>query len=374
MIKVLQLINYPGKGGSERYIASLVKELHQDCVFYCAHSEDGDLLQELEALNVDQFRIPMAGPFDLRAALRLKQLCRQLQIDVVHTHYLRENYIGILARLLGNRAKLVYTRHILGQDTAKSAWANRIMLRFENQIIAVSAAVKQELRALGVPPAKVAVIYNGVDFDYWHDGAGSAIRQELGLPADEFLVTCIGRSAPDKGHSFLLQAIKDFNETGQVLAGKVKFLLVGDGELLEQFQSMVHTSPGYENVIFAGYRRDVRNILHGTDLYVSPSANEALGISVLEALACGVPVVITKVGGQQEIIADGTAGYLIDYGDINRFTEILRQLVGNRELRDRLSIQAQKVVRAKFSLAGMARATLEVYLKTTFTEAAQKRV
>ena len=114
MKKVLHLLNYLGNGGTEVYIYLLAKKLHnKKCKFYIAYSQDGLGRKMFEDMGIELIHLEMKSPFDLYAAKELKRICKELDIDVIHTHFLRENYISIFSKLRGNNPKLIHTRHML---------------------------------------------------------------------------------------------------------------------------------------------------------------------------------------------------------------------------------------------------------------------
>jgi hypothetical protein len=120
MLNVLHLINHLGRGGSEKYICLLAKKLHNRlCRFYAAYSEEGGGRELFEKAGIDLLKLEMRNPIDIRAAAGLKALCARLSIDVVHTHFLRENYIAVLSKILGNKAKIINTRHMLFKNTKR---------------------------------------------------------------------------------------------------------------------------------------------------------------------------------------------------------------------------------------------------------------
>ncbi|MGI6450090.1 MAG: glycosyltransferase [Desulfitobacteriia bacterium] len=451
MLKVLHLLNYPGQGGSEKYILGLMKALQDKCSFYLAHSLDGNLVQAMSNFNVPVRKLPLRGIWDLRAAWQLRKLCREQAIDVLHTHFLRENCIGVMAKLLGARVRLIHTRHMLLANSLPVKLFNRVLSLFVNRYIAVSKAVQEQMLDEGIPGRKISLIYNGVDAAEFSgaaddpcaagrssekgrhpygsslsgiDGRPSAsdlpgteshpcvsdrfseegrhpyasglsgadartcplglqkmagvpdvpgkatyptsFRADLGIPDNTFVVSCAARFSTEKGHDFLLDVIKLFNELNASnnleLKNKkaVTFLLSGDGELYEAIKLKARQS-GLANVIFLGYRQDVPWILKNSDLYVCPSQMEALGISVIEAMAAGLPVIATNVGGLPEILQGSGAGILVDYGDAEAFAQALFKLIYDEDFYQACKNNAVRIVQKRFLLSVMAEKTYQAY-------------
>lgn len=369
MLNVLHLINYPGKGGSERYILSLAEKLHDNkCKFYVAYSEDGPMLRQVRKLGIKTFKIAMKSPYDFKAAWQVKKLCRELSIDIVHTHFLRENYIGVLSKLLGNRVVLVNTGHLLAKKNILVKFTDLLFSAATDEIIAVSKAVRDMLVSQGIRPSKISVIYNGVDLDYWKGERSLKAREDFEIGDQEFVVTSVARFSEEKGHIFLMEAIKQFlkmrKKSDKGFAKKVRFLLVGDGENLEHCKGLAGMMGISDSVIFAGFRKDVRSILHSSDLYVSHSMSEALGISILEAMACGLPVVATNSGGPSEIInAENNCGILVECGDTDGFAAAIHKIVNDTELYNTYRENAIKIVEKEFNLDNTAESTYNLYIK-----------
>ena len=366
MIKVLHLINYPGRGGSERYILSLAEKLHnRECLFYLGYSMDGPMLDQARALGIQTLNIPMSRPYDLRAARMLRELCDELSVDVIHTHFLRENYISIFSKMMGNKAALINTRHLLNNYGVLLKAAGRFFSLFVNRTIAVSNAVKERMVAEGTDPRLIEVIYNGVDTEYWKGRRNYKVRDEMGLDRDDFVVISTARFSEEKGHLFFLEAIKVLKKNTSLnddKAARIKFVLVGEGELLEECRSMARMLGVDEDVVFTGYRSDIRNMLHGSDLFISHSRSEALGISILEALSSGLPVIATNSGGPTEIISEQNGcGLIVEYGDTEGLAAAILRFASDKKFYKACRDNAGSTVNEKFNLDKTALDTYNLY-------------
>ncbi len=366
MTTVLHLINYLGNGGSEKYILSLAEKLHgKSCRFYTAYSDEGSGLKSFEEAHIDLFRLNMRNPFDIRAALELKALCSRLSVDVIHSHFLRENYIGILSKILGNKVKIINTRHMLFENSSSVILANRLLTRYNRKIIAVSGKVREQLLREGIRPKKVKLIYNGVDLEQWASPCALTFRKENGISDDEFVSTSVARFSPEKGHAFFLDAIRQFKDvikTCDEPLGKFRFVLAGDGELLVSMREKAKKLDLENEILFPGYVSDIKNLLRSSDLFVSHSSCEALGISILEAMAAGLPVISTDSGGTREIInGEPKTGILVEYGDKPALADSLISLIRNKELREQYISKGHIVIREQFSLDKTSEETYNLY-------------
>jgi glycosyltransferase involved in cell wall biosynthesis len=366
MLNVLHLINHLGRGGSEKYICLLAKKLHNRlCRFYAAYSEEGGGRELFEKAGIDLLKLEMRNPIDIRAAAGLKALCARLSIDVVHTHFLRENYIAVLSKILGNKAKIINTRHMLFKNSRGVIAANRFFTGFNSKIIAVSNSVREQLISEGINPGKVELIYTGIDLEEWSIPVTPAFREEHGISKDELVVTSIARFSEEKGHEFLIDAIGYFKEHMEelgVASDRFRFVLAGDGELHGEMVKKAGALGLQNDIIFTGYIDDIKNLLKSSDIFISHSKSESLGISILEAMAAGIPVISTDSGGAAEIVNSRFEnGILINYGDKKALAESLAKLAREKELRNLYVENGSRIIREHFCLDKAAEETYNLY-------------
>lgn len=361
MLKIVYLINHAGKGGSENYIYSLIERLHgkvAEC--YLIYNEDGLLVDRVKKLGVKTFNIKMRNPFDLKAAKALSSLCKELDVDVVHSHFLRENYIAVLSKLYNGKIKAIFTNHVPLHNNLPTRIFNSIFTFFNDGIIAVYNRGKDLLKSNWVYSKRMHVIFNSVDVDYWSNPEPSTIREELKINDDEFVISCMARFTEEKGQRFLIEALAKLKD---IAPRKFKCILGGDGPLLAECKNLVKKYELEQHVMFIGYRQDTKNIYHGIDLYVSPSSNEAMSYSIIEVLACGVPVVATNVGGCTDIINHNTAcGEIVEYGDIKALSDAIIKFMSDEDFYNSVKSKAVDVVRQNFNIDKMVKETYNLYI------------
>ena len=364
MVSVLHLINYIGSGGAEKYIISLARALKdKECSFYVGVSKrtHNKFEKELESLGVKIVLLPIRSIYDIGSAITIVKFCKTEKIDVIHTHFLRENCISVFTRLLGNRAKIINTCHMNWKNRKDVQILNRIITRLNYKVIAVSASVKEILESEGVQSEKIELIYNGVDYNYFKQSIQSTIDEEFNIGKNVFKISTIARFNEEKGHFYLLDIIKELGR--KVDLDKFKFILVGDGELKQDVKRYAVDNNIDRHIIFTGLRSDIKNILDGVDLYISPSKNEALGLSILEAMACGVPVIATNVGGTPEIVGHNYWG-LINYGDKQCAVSKILEMYQNKDIiKEKLGEFGKNRIKSIFNLETMAQKTYNLYEK-----------
>lgn len=361
-MRVLYLLNHAGKAGTERYVETLVKYLGGTKVEpFFAYHESGLLVERLEALGVPTRRVEMKSRFDFKAAKALAKLCDEWDIDLVHCHYLRENYIAMLAKNYNKKIKVVYTNHFVLANDGVTRLSNRWLDRRQDQIIAVCNVGKEQLIKNGWSGSHIRVIFNAVDMDAWAgDGGESTLRSELGIPEDRFVMLCASRFAHDKGHAYLIRSLKRLTEISNV---PFTIVLAGDGELMEPTKELVkELGLTEEQVKFIGFRKDIKNLYKGADLYINSSQHEALSFLIVEAMAAGLPVIVTDMGGNSDIIkgeADG--GLLVTYDDPESMAQAMKRFLEDRTLLNTCKANALANIEARFEVHKMCAATFGVY-------------
>jgi glycosyltransferase involved in cell wall biosynthesis len=231
----------------------------------------------------------------------------------------------------------------------------KVLAKRTEGIITVSHALKLELeRECGIPGDKVSVIYNGISLPY--AGKGEDVRWRLGIGLDAIVIGSVARLIPSKGIQHLLDAIplvKDY-------CGDIRFMIVGDGPY-EGTLKMRAKDLGVEgDVIFTGYVTTVWDYLDAMDVFVLPTLSEGLGVSVLEAMAMGKPVVASNVGGIPEIIEHGQNGYLVPPGDAAALASAIIYLIKNAHLRNTFGQKGRERVMTHFSAERMVQATAQL--------------
>ncbi len=360
MLKVLYLMNHAGKAGTERYVESIVKKLNnKEIKAYFAYNEEGLLVENLKALGVETFRLAMRNPFDFKAAWELNMLCRKLGIDLIHTQYLRENYIALWSRLFNPAVRVVYTNHFILENNFILKKFNKLLTPLEANIIAVCNRGKEMMISNGVDGSKIKVIFNAVDPDFWAKPIQSTLRQELGIGEDVFVLLCGSRFAYDKGHKFLINSLAELKKMS---GEKFVCVLANDGPFLEPSRQQVKELGLEDEVIFIGFRKDIKNLYYGADLYINSSQHEALSFAILEVLGSGLPIIATDMGGNGDIVNSGTnCGILVKYDDAKGLAEAINKVMSSVELQKALRENALKAVREKFNLDKMIMETYNLY-------------
>lgn len=289
-MKVLHVITGLAAGGAEQQLRSLLPHLRARCEVAVLTGR-GALAEAIERTGVPVHHVGMRGNRDLRAVGRLARLMRRQRFDVVHTHLYRACVYGRLAARLARVPAIVATEHSIGREHIEGRRLTRPIRalylaseRLGHRTVAVSPSVVERLAAWGVPRRRMVMIPNGLDgaafrFD---PGLRRRAREELGLAQDAFVIGGVGRLEPVKRFDRLIAAMPSLGET--------VLLLVGSGSCEPRLREQSRALGVERRVRFVGESPQVRAMLSAMDVLVAPSAEETFGLAVVEALACGLPV------------------------------------------------------------------------------------
>ncbi len=365
-IKILHLISSIGLFGAEKVLLSLA-----DCgnkfglksfagAIKNLHNPHLEIIEEAKKLSLNSVVFESRGRFDLVAIFRIARFLKENNIDIIHTHNYKSDILGMFAAFMTG-SKWIATNHVWHGFDRKLRFYERLdafILRFAERAVAVSDEIQQDLIKKGIPQIKIKVINNGINIQQFNPaGSNNGLRRSLGVNDTDVLVTNISRLSPEKGHEALLKAAKEITAKN----AQVKFLIVGDGQLLQKLKSNAQDSGLDGKVIFTGIRRDISDILRVSDIYVNSSFIEGLPITILEAMAAQLPVVATKVGAVPKVIKNEVNGILVEIGDIRGLSEAILSLAGHAEMRKALAMQAYSDVSSDFSVERMCREYRQIY-------------
>jgi glycosyltransferase involved in cell wall biosynthesis len=211
----------------------------------------------------------------------------------------------------------------------------------------------------GVDGSKIRVLFNAVDPGLWGKPEASTLRSEFDIPEDTFVILTASRFAHDKGHRYLVETMAKLK---QITGKKFKCVLAGDGPLLDEIKALTKELQLDNDVIFTGFRKDIKNLFNGSNLYFNSSEHEASSFLILEALASGLPVVATDMGGNNDIINDkNDCGSLVKYNDPDGTAQEIKRIMEDGDLLARLGRNALKAVSENFNLVKMANQTYNLY-------------
>lgn len=300
--------------------------------------------------------------------VRLWRLLRRLRPDIVHTRNLPTTDLPVIAFLAGVPAR-VHGEH--GRDMLEIAGGNRKynMLRrlvspVVNRYITVSRDLESWLAGtVGIPARKIDQIYNGVDCARFHppEGGRGSLPVADFAPPGTIVIGTVGRMETVKDQTGLARAFIKLHAMPGVEAGRLRLVMVGAGALRETARAMLAEAGLESSAWLPGDRDDVPDLLRAMDVFVLPSMNEGISNTILEAMACGLPVVATDVGGNPELVVEGETGALVPPGDPDAMAGALRRYIDDPDLIARHGTAARARAEAEFALDVMAGRYLAVY-------------
>jgi len=367
-LNILYMLPELNVGGVETHVLSLalgMKELGHNVLVI---SNGGALVPRLEEGGIEHMVMPVhhKSPVTVNEqARRVRELIERRGIHVVHAH---SRVPAWIAHFATRRACAAFIISAHGQYA--SHIGSRVM-GWGDHIICVSDIIREHMRArLKADPARMSTVYNGIDMDealaHLRDARDPAdMRAEFGFPQDAPVVGHIGRLTITKGPRYFLDAVA-------ALAKKrpnVRALVVGDGQLRKELQDRAAELGIDANVIFTGVRTDVYSILNMLDVYVVSSLYEGFPMGCLEAMSGRVPIVATGVGGIPEMLTHEKTALLAESKDTDALAAYMDRLLGDPDLRARLTEAGFETVSRRFSRRRMLQEVLDVYthvLRTSY--------
>jgi L-malate glycosyltransferase len=353
--RILYLVDTLNLGGTESQLVQVAVRLHSPShpvTVGCLRAE-GPFLEVLqrEGIPVVEFRkekthLSLNGLYQL---LRLAIFLHRGRFHVVHAHDLWANLLGVPAAWLARTPIVISSRRYQADLDWYKPWRTkviRLIYRLSTHVVVNSSSVREILvKRDALPPEKVRIIYNGVDVDRFSSAPRDRNRLLPGIgPRSKLVVVLANMYGPVKGHSHLISAACSVCRK----APDTMFVLIGDGKERPKLEQRVREAGMEKRFLFLGHRNDVPELLPCCDLSVLPSESEGLPNSVLEAMAAGLPVVATSVGGNREIIVNGVNGLLVPPQDPQALAEAILRLLESSELAMRLARAGQERTRRDF--------------------------
>lgn len=332
-VRVMIVIHGLETGGAEMMVLHLARELSRaghPVRVVSLHGDETDVAGLMRRAGVDVVALNKAGGPDPRTVLRLRAQMRDFSPAVVHTHLPVLEYVLPAARLYGRRVRIIHTVHNLAREETRHRVLRAVNRRaFSHGVVPV--ALNEEVRSsicreYALPPSAVPVVGNGIDLDAFRG------PQRRGPRGAGVRLLCVARLAPAKNHALLLRTVARLRESGR----DVSLTLVGDGPLRGALEERARELGISQRVRFAGRRTDTPAFYRDCDLFVLLSDYEGMPMSIIEAMASGLPVVATRAGGVAELVDDGVNGALVE-ADAAAAAEAIAAICDDPALYARLS-------------------------------------
>lgn len=324
-----------------------------------------------EWIVIDKFDQTLASFGNLG---RICQIIKQYKIELLHVHGYAMLGLASALRLLTG-VNCVSTFHLLKpihyekhQDLKLRL--KKLLLKFYLRIFApkIFIAIASDIETwliddIGIAPAKIRKVFNGIDTNYFHPPSAEEkqeARHKFHLTEQDFVISLVGRTQWDKGHRLLIDAVRQTAVSQPDYA--FRCLFAGSGDQTEEIKSYAFNESASHSIFnFLGYIQDTRSVYWASDVIVLPSLAEGFGLVIVEALTCGVVAIRTPTAGTFDQIEEGVNGFIIPFDGRDALADYLARLAGDRELRSRMQAGALKLSNQKFTLEAMTLGTIAAY-------------
>ncbi len=357
-MNILFIANHLNVGGVTSYLYTLAGGLKEKGHNVYLASSGGALAEKFIAAGIKHIRVPLMtkneiSPKIIFSFFKLRKEAKKFNLDLVHSNSRTTQVLGnLLSRSLN--IPHVFTCH----GFFKPKLSRRLFPYWGQAVIAISSEVKEHLIAdLKLDAKNISVINNGIDTDNFGDfSARDNLRKDLGID-DAPLVGIIARLSDVKGHIYLIRAMRRVVE----IFPTAKLLIIGEGKMKKALIKEVDALAIKENVLFIPEIGNTRGMLSAMDIFVMPSLQEGLGLALMEAMAQGLAVVGSAVGGIKTLIQDKINGLLVGPADVEGLAAAIIGLLEDYDLRRNLGVKARKFITENFSKEQMVDHTEMVY-------------
>ena len=372
-VRLLELRNtYKWGGGPDKTILLSAEQHDRErvevVVAYVRDTSDYEfrIAEKAQAKRLTFYEIEERAKLDLRVVQTLSEIVLRHDINLIHAHDYKSDFFAYLLRwkLRQRRPAVISTMHgwALPGLRGRIFWRlDLLLMRRFDHVIAVSHATKEEMVVAGVPPGLISVIHNGIDTATWSQRqVNLSMRHALGLSNAFPIIGYVGRISPEKDMENWLRAAALVTREYRT----AQFVIVGEGRndnLSHELKNLADALGIGSRVHFLGYREDLPSIYATFDLFFLSSRREGICNSLLEAMAMGIPIVATDVGGTKELIADGQTGYLLSEGDVEGMARVLLAFIRDESLRKNVGSAARKHIEDKFSFASRLKCIETLY-------------
>ena len=364
-MKIAHFIDSDDPGGAETLVIELCTRLNRDGFDTQVWHFGNQWIQEkCEERKIPCLRVPGHRFYKSIVTLPLFVLLFvyfivRSRIDLLHSHLTDSVIAGSAAAFLC-RVPHVGTLHDTYSLAEKKSKASllRIAALLGTRLITVSVQMREYLERMGqFPTDMIQVIVNGVDLDRFSGAPARNIRSLLGVGQEDVLLISVGRLVKLKGYDTLIAALGD----PALAVLPVKLFIVGDGPDRQRCQELIEHGGLGERVVLLGHRDDVQDLLKSSDCFVLASSTEGLSCSIIEAMAAGLPVVATAVGGNAELVMEGVSGFLVPPDNPTALAFRLNEMVLNEEKRRQFGQAGLALATQGLSLSSMVKKYVSIY-------------
>ncbi|TGK01293.1 glycosyltransferase family 1 protein [Leptospira langatensis] len=354
---ILHIDTETGWRGGERQLFLLAEGLKKHKIPQLILCRPGSALEtRASEIGLPIVTLPLKGEWDLASVKALRELILSKGIKLIHAHTAKAHSIAWMAKAKLPNVKLVVSRRV--DFRIRKNWFSKRKYISDrvDLFLSVSNRIREILVMDGIDPAKVVTVYSGIDLSTSKKAGNPAyLRKEFHLDKDDLIIGNIAALVDHKDQKTLLHAIS-LIETDK----KFKVLIVGEGELKKELESLASEKKILDKVIFTGFRNDIPELLSVFDIFTLTSKEEGLGTSVLDAMASGLPIVATNGGGIAEMLTEGEGAFVKEVGDASSLAQAYKSLLEDPKLRKSMGAFNKEAVK-RFSVKNTIKKTELAY-------------
>lgn len=357
-IKVLHIDTEKGWRGGQQQAAYLFENMHKQNFKTALICQPNSKFEAwAKALILPFYAIKMRNEADIIAAFKIAKICKKEQFNILHLHSGHAMAIGMLVKLFYKKIKLIGVKRV--DFALKNNFFSKLKHNKMDTVVCISNKIRQVMLDCKIAERKLHVIHSGVDtIRYKGFTTSSDYKKNLGINPEHILIGTIAALVGHKDYPNLLKAAEIvINETDNI-----SFLAAGNGKNEQEIKQLASNLNLKNRFVFAGYRKDIGNLLSCFDIFVLASKMEGLGTSILDAQSAGTPVIATNAGGIPEIVLNNKTGLLVNKKNPKALAKAIITLSNDEILQQKLKNSALEFVEG-FSIKNTVQKNISLYLK-----------
>lgn len=350
-------------GGAEQVIYNLIENTDKskyDLSIICLDQPIGPFGRKLQERGYKITSFNRKPGFDMSLIRDIRHYVKSHDVDVLHCHQYTPYIYGLLGAAF-TKAKVVFTEHgrfYPDERKFKRVLLNPFLNLFTDYVTAISSATRDALVEFeNFPREKIRIIYNGIDDSRYVLHEDKSLRQSLGIKEGALILGTVARLDPIKNQKMMIKALKIIQQNYP----ETFLLIIGDGPERGKLESLASQLNLSSRVLFTGFKEDVHQYLNIMDIFLLTSFSEGTAVTLLEAMASGLPCIVTNVGGNPEIVQDGETGFVIPSDDEKALSEKICILFSNIDLMKRMGKAGRKRFEDNFTVDRMVSAYEAMY-------------
>jgi len=365
--KVLQLCLSDGKGGMELYVDRVIEDLVSEGWEVRGICLKDTKVESYMQRNEVPYKAFSSNGKALSQLFSIRRWLIEEGISVIHCHKSSDLRLTTLLKALLPTLRIIYTDHVGGQRPKKSPY-HRMAYGCVDRVLSISQATYQRnIRNLPLPQERVVCLPHGVDIDKYQPNRDPTTiktkRETLGVPTEAVLIGLPGRVTPGKGQDIWVKALLELDPSLHFYAlsiGGTDYASGGVETFYAELQRTIAGTPLADNIAFLGHRSDLTEILPVLDVVCIPSENEAFGLTIIESMACSMPIIGSNTGSLPELV-DADSGVLVGPFDVPAWRDAMATLIRDADTRKAMGLAARRRVEERFSNKQHVKRLIEIY-------------